>query len=152
MKILLTLFLLNLNVSSSSVNDSLIISSDSLRKIAVLNVKKAFNNKKQNTIVCVGSIFLTPLLGWVIPLYFQKKVPTDNEIVIPKSIYSNSREYRENYKSEFLKIRKRRLWANYILTSVSFIFALVILYPILVIILLLALGKSITEWFEGWFY
>lgn len=152
MKIILTLFLLNLNVSSSSVNDSLFISSDSLKKIAVLNAKKTFKNKKENAIVCIGSVVLTPVLGWVIPLYFQKKAPNDDKILIPKSIYSDIEEYKEAYKNEFLKIRKRRLWANYALTSVSLVFALIILYPILLIILFLALGKSLTEWFEGWFF
>jgi len=152
MKTILTLFLLNLNVSSSSVNDSLTISSDSLRKIAILDAKKTFNNKKENTIVCIGSIILTPILGWVIPIYFQKKAPNDNKIIIPKSTYSDIKEYKKAYKDEFLKIRKRKLWVNYALTSVSFIFVLVILYPILLIISLLVLGKALTEWFEGWFF
>lgn len=152
MKIILTLFLLNLNVSSSSVNDSLFISSDSLKKIAVLNAKKTFKNKKENTIVSIGSVVLTPVLGWVIPLYFQKKPPNNDKIIIPKSVYSDIKEYKEAYKSEFLKIRKRKLWTNYALTSISFVFVLLILYPILLIISILVLGKALTEWFEGWFF
>lgn len=152
MKIILALFLLNLNVSSSSVNDSLIISSDSLKKIAVLDAKKTFKNKKENAIVCIGSVILTPVLGWVIPLYFQEKAPNNSKITIPKSIYSDIKEYKEVYKDEFLKIRKRKLWVNYALTSVSFVFILIILYPILLIISLLVLGKALTEWFEGWFF
>lgn len=152
MNIILTLFLLNLNVSSSSVNDSLIISSDSLKKIAVLNAKKTFKNKKENTVVCIGSVILTPILGWVIPLYFQKKAPNDSKITIPKSTYSDIKEYKEAYRDEFLKIRKRKLWANYALTSISFVFTLIILYPILLIVSILVLGKALTEWFEGWFF
>ena len=148
---------LNFNTQGASNNYILTdstktIKSDSIRKVAKIDAKKYFKNKKENTIVIVGTFICTPLLGWIIPLYFQKKGINNGKIPIPQSIYSKNESYIDAYREEFYKIRKRKLWLNYIFSSLAFFILSLILYSILVIFFLFAFLNIFSDWFENWFY
>jgi hypothetical protein len=136
-------------ILSDSTNS---IRRDSITKIARIDAKKHFINKRENRIVIAGAFIATPILGWIIPLYFQKKGINHNKIQIPKSIYSEDQLYINAYREEFFKIRKKKLWITYGLSSLGFIMLMLILYAILLSYALWMLIKFFSNWFTGWFY
>jgi len=159
MKIALFIFLLMQNFNTYGAN-SIYVSSDSTKTVAKDSItiiaqkdaKKHFKNKRENRIVIAGAFIGTPILGWIIPLYFQKKGINHNKIQIPKSIYSENQMYINAYREEFSKIRRKKLWITYCLSSLGFIMLMLILYAILLFYILWMLTKFFSDWFTGWFY